>query len=264
MLSHARCRRDQTAPLAVTFLALAVLGGCSANGDFGRVQPSLVRDDIHDWVGRDAARRAGAPVSTNNLTEDERELRDLAFPLIEPPYDRQRWDQVVFEYGMSRSFERKLWAFDPTAYYRHLEGQPVRSSLVYYNRLIDDARNDIVRIEPFFVVAHRVADLDRRRQEALAHIGDLNPVERANAQARVGENALVIAWVDNSLNQRCAGYRFALERLAVGEPELATAEADRVLTQLQQQIAANQNMVVPLRFAALPIEVATRQAPVTK
>ncbi len=37
-----------------SLLALAALGaltGCGMQGDFGEVNRTLVRDDIHDWVG---------------------------------------------------------------------------------------------------------------------------------------------------------------------------------------------------------------------
>jgi hypothetical protein len=44
-------------------LCLLILVGCP-NGDFGRVRPSLTADGIHNWVGRDAARDAGAPHSS--------------------------------------------------------------------------------------------------------------------------------------------------------------------------------------------------------
>src|SRR5580693_4527412 len=160
-----RCRRE-TKPLSAVFavLALLALSGCSSTGDFGRLSDPLVTDNIHAWVGQEAAASAGAPISANNLTDDERTLRDLAFPLIEPPYDRQRWDAVVYEYGTKQSFQRKLWGpFDQTAYYRHLQGELLRSTAARYNQLIDDIRNDIVRIEPFFTAARRVVDLDRRR-----------------------------------------------------------------------------------------------------
>jgi hypothetical protein len=184
--------------------------------------------------------------------------------LIEPPYDRQRWDAVVYEYGTKRSFQRKLWTFDQTAYYRHLQAMLLRSTTARYNQLIDDVRNDIVRIEPFFMTARRVVDLDRRREASMARIADLSPPERLSAEARIGENSLTIAWVGNSLNQRCAGYRFALDRLAVAEPEFIAADADRVLTQLQQQIAANPVVVVAPRFAAVPVAAAVQQASVAK
>lgn len=241
---------------ALAVLTLFLLSGCTSIGDFGRLQDALVTDDIHAWVGEQASAQVGGLVSADNLTDDERTLRDLAFPLIEPAYDRIRWDAVVYEYGEKNSFQRELWAFDPTAYYRHLQGEMLRSTAARYNQLIDDIRNDIVRIEPFFVVARRVADLDRRRMASMEHIADLNGAERVNAVARVNENSLTIAWVDKSLMQRCASYRFALEHLAVAEPEPIAAEADTAFTQLQQQIAAHQVVVAGPRFAPVPRAVA--------
>lgn len=243
---------------ALSILAIVDLSGCSSTGDYGRLSDVPVTDDIHSWVGEEAAVRAGQPISADNLTDDERTLRDLAFPLIEPSYDRQRWDAVVYEYGTKKSFQRKLWGpFDQTAYYRHLQAELLRSTAARYNQLIDDIRNDIVRIEPFFMAARRIADLDRRREASLAQIGSLTPAERFNAQARVGENSLTIAWVRHSLDQRCAGYRFALEHLAAAEPEPIAAEADRAVTELQQRIEANPVVVVAPRIAAAPL--ATRK-----
>ncbi|HEX4409795.1 MAG TPA: hypothetical protein VH206_13565 [Xanthobacteraceae bacterium] len=257
-------RRDvfpaPAAAAALAWLALSGLSGCSSIGDYGRLDDALVTDDIHAWVGEEAAVRAGQPVSAYNLTEDERTLRDLAFPLIEAPYDRNRWDAVVFEYGTKKSFQRKLWGpTDLTAYYRQLANALMRTSAGRYNILIDDIRNDIVRVEPFFMVARKVMDLDRRRAASMAQIGTLTPAERVNAQARIGENSLTIAWVHNSLEQRCAGYRYALEHLAVAEPESLAADADRALTELQQKIAANPVIVAAIAHPVMPVAVATRQ-----
>lgn len=255
-------RREITLP-TLAVLPLLLLPGCSSIGDFGRLQPPLVTDDIHDWVGQEAAARAGAPISLYNLTEEERKLRDLAFPLIEPPYDRLRWDAVVYEYGTKREFQRELWAVDPIAYYRHLQVAGYRSTAGRYNKLIDDIRNDVVRIGPFFDIAHRVVDLDRRRQTTMDNLASINPPERLNALARIGENSLTIAWVYHSLTMRCAGYRFALEHLVVAEPEKVAADAEIALTQLQQQIAANQVVPEP-RFAAASLDVAAQAARVVK
>jgi len=248
MAPRLRRREKQTAPAII--IALVVLAGCSSLGDFDRLHPVLVTDDIHAWVGQEAAVRAVAPISLYHLTEEERTLRDLAFPLIEPPYDRQRWDAVVYEYGIKHEFQRELWVVDTTAYYWELQAVGHRSYMGRYNTLIDDIRNDIVRIGPFFDTAHRVLDLDRRREASIELMADLSPVERLGALALVGENSLTIAWVQQSLAQRCAAYRFALDHLVAGEPEKIAADADIVLTQLQQKITANQ--VVPLpRFADL-------------
>ncbi len=257
--THSR-RETKLKPFAV--LAL-LLPGCSSIGDFDRLQQPLVTDDIHAWVGQEAAARAGAPISLYNLTDDERTLRDLAFPLIEPPYDRIRWDAVVYEYGTKREFQRELWAVDPTAYYRHLQAAGYRSTTGRYNKLTDDIRNDVVRIGPFFDIAHRVVDLDQRRQTTMENLASITPPERLNALARIGENSLTIAWVHHSLTMRCAGYRFALEHLVVAEPEKVAADAEIALTQLRQQIAANQVVPEP-RFAAAPLDVAAQAAPVFK
>jgi hypothetical protein len=236
---------------------MLLVSGCTSIGDFGRLQSPLVSDDIHAWVGQEAAAHAGAPVSVNSLTDDERTLRDLAFPLIEPSYDRVRWDAVVYEYGQKRAFRRDLWTFDTAAYYAHLMGEFHRSSIARYNQLIDDMRNDIVRIEPFFQTARRVADIDQRREKSIQIVVDLTPPERISALARVGENSLTIAWVHHSLTERCAGYRFALEHLTVAEPAPVAAEAERVLTQLQQQIAANQVATAP-HFAEAAAQIAVK------
>jgi hypothetical protein len=239
-LSLRRC--FEVAPV-IAALALLALPGCSSLGDLGYVQQPAVADNIHAWVGQAAAARAGAPISLANLTEDERTLRDLAFPLIEPAYDRDRWDAVVYEYGQKREFQRSLGIVDPSAYYRELLAADYRSTAGRYNRLNDDIRNDVVRIGPFFYIAHRVIEADRKRQATMALIPDVSPPERFNALARVSENNLTIAWVEQSLAQRCASYRFALNRLAVSEPEDLATNVDISLTLLHLSITHNSGCV---------------------
>jgi hypothetical protein len=249
MAPRAHSHRD-TKLLPLALLALLAVSGCSSIGDYGRLRDDLVTDNIHAWVGRDAAASVGAPISHLRLTDDERLLRDLAFPLIESPFDRQRWDAVIHEYGVNHFFHRDVWTVSNVGYYAELQWKYRRSETSRYNLLIDDIRNDIVRLDPFFTVARRVVDMDRRREAAMANVADLSPSEVVNAKARVGENSLTIAWVYHSLNARCAAYRFALEHLSVAEPDPAAGEADLVLAQLQQQIAANQLVPAP-RFAAV-------------
>ena len=155
--------------------------GC-ANADFGRVRASIWTDGIHAWVGRDAARRAGAPISSFYLTEDEILLRDLAYQLIEPPYDRQRWYSVLGEWGMTHYFKPEWYHCDPTAYAAQMMSSYVRSEATRYYRLNDDIRNDVVRIEPFVAVARRVLDMDSKREKSLAYIPVLSGPEVAQCQ----------------------------------------------------------------------------------
>jgi hypothetical protein len=78
---------ENLAPIHAAIAALA-LSGCSSLGDLGYVDHPAVADNIHAWVGQEAAAHVGAPISFANLTEDERTLRDQAFPLMQPAYTR--------------------------------------------------------------------------------------------------------------------------------------------------------------------------------
>jgi hypothetical protein len=232
---------------ALSVLALhAALSGCALNGDFGRVRPELVSDDMHAWVGVEAARAHGIPASTYPLTDDERQLRDLAYPLIEPPYERNRWFSVLNEYGLNRRFQPDWYVCDVFAYGNLLMSKPFRSATARYNQLDDDIRNDVVRMDPFFTVARRVIDIDIRREKSLAHVTAIPEGADANARARIAENALIVAWVQQSLADRAESYRLALERLVVATPTPMAVEVERSIMLMRQKIAQYQIVAVPV------------------
>ena len=237
-------------PRLVRALALPLLlGACAANGDFGRLKPGLVADDIHGWVGRDAARAVGAPVSRYPLTDEERLMRDLAYPLIEPPFDRARWYAIVNEYGVSHYFG---WpAFAVEEYSVKLLNRQYRSATARYAQLNTDIRSDAMRIPEFFAAARRVLDLDRKRAESFRYVAGLTPAEAGNANARIAENQLVIGWVQRALVERSEAYCFALQRLVIATPAPMAVEAERSLTLLTTRIAENSQVVAP-RFATSP------------
>lgn len=210
--------------------------GC-LNTDFGRVRPSLRSDDMHSWMGPAVAERYGEAESLFRLTDDERMLRDLAYPLIEPPYERQRWYSVLNEYGSSGIFQPNWWTYDEAAYAAELLDSPTRSTETLYARLIDDIRNDVTRIGPFTTVARRVSDMDTRRDKSLRYISNLTPKEHGHAVARIGENSLIARWVHQSLMERSYAYRYALERLVISSPSRQAAEAERQLRLMQMTIA---------------------------
>jgi hypothetical protein len=219
---------------AALWAGTTLLGGCALNGDFGRVRPELVTDDMHAWVGREAVGSVGGQPSQFRLTDDERRLRDLAFALIQPAYDRNRWDSVLAEYGLEGP--RVGAPFDRTAYWTHLDVAHRRSEVSSYAQIVTDARNDVVRIEPFFAVAARVLDLDRRRADSLRYVAassGLSEAEANNALSRNNENTATVEWVCRSLKERAISYRFALERLVISTPSTNAVEAERSLTLLQ-------------------------------
>jgi hypothetical protein len=211
--------------------ALSLLGGCGTpNGDFGEVQPYLVSDSVHDWVGPYAT---GSVPSKFDLTDDERQLRDLSYPLIEPPYLRQQWWSVLGEYGIIRPGRGP----DHGIYAKRLLASRYHSPLGRYAQLIDDVRNDVTRMPQFFETAGRVLDMDAKRRKSMAFVSSLPPAERKNAELRMNENASIIALVRNKLAQRVASYRFALERLVIETPSPRAVEAEQSrLRQMQAMI----------------------------
>jgi hypothetical protein len=213
--------------------ALSLLAGC-ANGDFGEVQPSLVRDDVHDWLGSNVVAAQSFWPWNFPLTDDERQLRDLAYPLIEPPYMRQQWYSVAGEYGLTGIDSP---GFDRAAYANNLISKRFRSPTARYAQLTEDIRNDTTRLPQFFETAGRVLDVDQKRRKSLAYVSELSKSERENAQRRVRENASIVSKVRKKLDQRVAAYRFALERLVIMTPMQQAVDVERSLNQLQAQIA---------------------------
>lgn len=230
------CRRS------LALAAFVFLGGC-ANGDFGEVHPTLVRDDIHDWVALDAIAGKRTFPSRFELTDDERQLRDLAYPLIEPAYNRQQWYSAAGEYGVIGADHRT--GFDRSAYSIRLQTTRYRSPSARYAQLIDDIRNDTTNLPQFFETAGRVLDIDEKRRKSLAYISGLSASERTNALRRIKENASIVAMVRANLAQRVSSYRFALERLVVATPSQQAVEAERALNRLQGQIARYRGGTAP-------------------
>jgi len=227
-----------------------MLGGCSG-GDFGRTRQDFLNDDMHRWLGTEATGSVGLKASQFQLTDGERQLRDQAYPVIEPPHSRPAWKAVFGDYQVVASPWRQKVAFDRTAYGRQLIDEPHRSDASRYSLLIDDVRDDITRFEPFYATAARVLDLDRKRNASLAHVSQLSPRERADAVARMEENTLIVQWVQQCQERRISSYRWALERLVVQAPDGMAAEADRLLNELAALAASPPVAIQPVAGATL-------------
>jgi hypothetical protein len=227
----AAMRRASIAIAAAAFSSL--LAGCGSNGDFGRMRSSLVRDDTHAWMGPAAARGPVEPPWRHQLTDEERRLRDLAYPLIEPPYDRNKWYSNLGELDL----KSRPWPYpDRAAYASRLFQTAYRSQTARYNKLIEDIRNDVMRIDPFYSAARYVTDIDRKREQALGYVSRLTEEERINTLQRIAENRAIVRWVQGSLQERVESYRIALERLVIAAPAPVSVEAERALTLLQQRV----------------------------
>ena len=222
-------------PLPALLVTLA-LAGCSG-GDFWRTRDDMRNDDMHSWIGREATASVGVHPSQFQLSENERQLRDYAYPLIEPPHSRPAWKSVFGDYTTIATPWRQAPVFDRTAYGRALIDEPHRTHASRYSQLIDDVRDDITRFELFYSTAVRVLDLDRKRNATMAHMSELSPREHADAVSRMQENALIVEWVQQCLERRVSSYRWALERLVLQAPDAMAADADRLIGELASQTA---------------------------
>jgi hypothetical protein len=255
MLDISLLIRTRRQPLAcVSALVLLATGlmlaGCSG-GDFGRTRQDFLNDDMHRWLGAEATGSVGLKASQFQLTDGERQLRDQAYPVIEPPHSRPAWKAVFGDYQVVASPWRQKVAFDRTAYGRQLIDEPHRSDASRYSLLIDDVRDDITRFEPFYATAARVLDLDRKRNASLARVSRLSPRERGDAVARMEENTLIVQWVQQCQERRISSYRWALERLVVQAPDGMAAEADRLLNELAALAASPPVAIQPVAGATL-------------
>lgn len=226
------------------------VSGC-AGGDFGRVRSDVLGDDMHAWLGAEATGSIGVPASQFQLTDRERLLRDLAYPLIEPPRSRPAWKSVFGDYKTLPSPWRQTIVYDPTAYGKLLIDEPHRSHTSRYNVLMDDVRSDLTRFDPFFEASARVLELDIKRRRSLAVVSRLSARERDDAIARMEENALIVQWVQQCLHRRVASYRYALERLVIHAPDTIAADADRLIGELAGRADNPPVVVAPVVGRAL-------------
>ncbi|MGY4320224.1 hypothetical protein ACVWW1_009551 [Bradyrhizobium sp. JR3.5] len=236
-----RTAARRSLPALILLVAGSALAGCSG-GDFGRTRADFRNDDMHRWMGAEATGSVGKNASQFQLTEHERQLRDLAYQFIEPPLSRPAWKSVYGDYQPLPSPWRQRVVFDRTAYGRNLIDEPHRSFASRYSLLIDQVRDDITRFEPFFATAIQVIELDRKRSASLKMIADLSPREKADAVARMEENTLIVQWVQQSLERRISSYRWALERLVIQAPDGMAADAERQINELAR-LTANAPLV---------------------
>lgn len=210
--------------------------GCAEIGDFGRAQPSVLSEYTSSWFGDAGRGNKAAAAALFILTDDEKLLRQLADPLMAPPHPPDgSWGMRVRAGALQPS---RSVSFDQSQYGTVLLETPYRSATARYSRLIDDIRNDIVRIDPFVMTARRVIDLDVKRDKSLAYLSNLAPQEQAAAKGRMRENAKIIEAVRRSLVERGGIYRNALERLVVAAPSPTAVDAERAVVDFNGRATA--------------------------
>jgi len=231
--------------IPVMVMAAVLVSGCGLYGDFDRVRPSLATDEANARIARDAVVRTGRKPSDFQLTDDERQLRDLGRAIIPSPNERNRWDTAFREYVRDELVAVRPpkngpvpVKFDRAAYWNDLhehEGER-RSESSAYQKLIADAHEDVIRLEPFFAIAARVAEMDRRRELFGTQAASSSADEHVNARKRNYENIAIVDGVCRALGERMVSYNYALERLVIHAPSPIAADGERALTLLHTRI----------------------------
>ena len=245
ILRRGRFLRAASKPVvAALFSAVLLEAGHALPGDFGRGEsPANVLSPLFEPFIIDNP--GAAALSEFPLTDEESELRDLARNLLVPPHA----DEGGLGVGLGRSAPPLIGSVPARQltedYVAFIVGAPFRSSTARYARLVDDVRNDLTRMGPFFRVARRVADLDGKRERSLALVQQLSPGEIAHARRRVRENIAVMSDVRDALLVRAAAYRIALERLVIAAPSRAAIEAERLCAELERRAGEIEIVAAP-------------------
>ena len=191
-----------------------MLGGCSG-GDFGRTREDFRNDDMHRWIGAEATGSVGLRPSQFQLTDDERQLRDLAYPLIEPPHSRPAWKSVFGDYKPLPSPWRQGGR---SSIAPPMAASDRRAAPLAFLALCATDRRRARRHHPVRTVFRQ------RRQAYSTSTASVTPASsssrncrRASAPTRspACRRILIVQWVQQCLERRVSSYRWALERLVI-------------------------------------------------
>jgi hypothetical protein len=224
----------------VIFLAAAglALAGCAPKtGDFGRPLDKDRARTGNDIVGNFLAAGRNEPVSSYKFTDDEIELRDRAWRFLMPETERWAFDRLLADWRIRRILPPET-PLEKKATYWMLDGQSRVSPASRYAALGADVEADLLLIAPFREAAGRVKAADRARLGMLLGLTDIEPSEKQDAEGRIGENILLMDWVHRSWLQRRRDYQYALERLVLATPQHQAIPVERLLSQLDAEIAA--------------------------
>ena len=216
----------------VAGLLLAGLDMASAHeiGDFGRVKPGFLNDEVIPEVDSALRRFNKQPVSDFNWTDQEREMHDR-----------------VYRFLIARHV--KDWAFDyeqilivasvvstrPThddLYYKWLTRERYASSRVRYNTVADDIGADLLTLPSTFASICTVFTIDDQRAMAASQLTDIGPEMIAQMRERRAENSLYVGRFVGALRYRYASYSYALDHFLVETPHAEAVRVDERLSEM--------------------------------
>jgi len=216
--------------------AIALVAGVSAcarpTGDFGRATPSVLHDQIMPAAGAYRAAANGEPVSSFNLTDQEREMHDRVWRFLIAPHSRDWFYDTAVELQRTRLSSNLDVSFLPDRYYTHLRSTAYQSSRVRYRKVANDIAIDLATVPSTFIAICRVIEVDHQRSIAIANIQAPTADGNQQVAARKWENDQKIGWFTRALSYRYNSYSTALDRLLVETPHEEGRVVDAKLGEL--------------------------------
>lgn len=221
------------AVVAVVVSLAGMLGGCARpTGDFGRAAPSVLHDRIMPEMGAARAAADGEPVSTFNLTDQEREMHDRVWRFLVAPHAHDWFYDTAVELQRTRLASNLDQQFVSNRYYRYISTAAYQSSRVRYKKVANDIVIDLATLPATFKSICDVIEVDRQRAIAVRHAGALPANAEQQVAARKWENDQKIGWFTRALSYRYNSYATALDRLLVETPHEEARIVDAKLEEL--------------------------------
>lgn len=230
-----QARRRASAAAASIGIALLLLAGVPAEaqqlGDFGRLKPGVVNDEIVPLFDRNRRGMNGRPLDGFNLTDEEVEMRDRVWRFLVAPHAKD-WAWPYTFQKASAVPARSEGAGAVARYYRWLTSQRYASSRVRFNTIADHATADIDTLPATFQSICAVIHVDRQRAVAVNDIPGLEPDMAVRQEKRDRENASFIDRFVVALSFRYESYSYALDHFLVETPHEEAVNVDAALGEL--------------------------------
>ncbi|MBN9317336.1 MAG: hypothetical protein J0I99_16455 [Devosia sp.] len=193
-------------------------------GDFGRVKPGVVNDELIPQLDRWGRKLAGQPVSDFNITDQEREMHDRIYRFLIARHVKDwafDYEQIVMVAGRSSTRPGR-----DDLYYRWLTREPYASSRVRYNTISDDVGADVLSMPSTFAAICAVIVVDRQRAVAAGELDDVEASMIVQMRTRKAENDLYVARFVRALRYRYESYSYALDHFLVETPHAEAVTVD--------------------------------------
>ena len=199
-------------------------------GDFGRMEPGFVNDELMPLVDRNRKGMNGRPVDGFNLTDEEVEMRDRVWRFLIAPHAKD-W---AWPYSAEIRPAKQGGGTDKQVgkYYRWLTGQRYASSRVRYNTMAQHIAADNGTLAGTFRSICAVIEVDRQRGVAVAEVDGLEAEMQVRVDKRDRENGDFIDRFVLALSFRYVSYQYALDHFLVETPHQEAVKVDTALTEL--------------------------------